>query len=202
MSDQGRVHVVDDDEAMRDSLSFMFQAHGMAVRSYPSAEAFLQVVDGIQRGCVVTDVRMPGIGGVELVRRLVEQGANLPVVVITGHGDVPLAVEAMKSGAADFIEKPFDDLVLVKAVNAALAQLARASALGAAKTAAAERLAALSGREQDVLAGLLDGKPNKVIARDLGISPRTVEVYRAHVMTKTGASSLPELVRLALLAKA
>ena len=164
-----------------------------------SAVAFLKVLPEIKDGCVVTDVRMPGIDGLELQRRLGELERRLPVIVMTGHGDVPLAVEAMKAGAVDFIEKPFDDEVMLSAIRAALARQADDRERHARTAAIQERIARLSDRERDVLDRLVAGKANKVIAYELGISPRTVEVYRANVMTKMQADSLSELVRMALI---
>jgi len=195
------VHVIDDDEAMRESLSFLLDTAGIATRTYESAVAFLrQAEDGLAPGCIVTDVRMPEMNGLELVRRLKERGVSHPVIVITGHGDVPLAVEAMKAGVVDFLEKPFDDEHLLQAVRSALDARERDDQQQAEKRRFEAMLEGLSPREQEVLRGVIEGKPNKVIAYDLGISPRTVEVYRANVMTKTGASGLSELVRMALLA--
>ena len=195
------VHVIDDDEAMRESLSFLLDTAGIATRTYESAVAFLrQADDGLAPGCIVTDVRMPEMNGLELVRRLKERGVSHPVIVITGHGDVPLAVEAMKAGVVDFLEKPFDDEHLLQAVRSALDARERDDQQQAEKRRFEVMLEGLSPREQEVLRGVIEGKPNKVIAYDLGISPRTVEVYRANVMTKTGASGLSELVRMALLA--
>lgn len=195
------VHVIDDDEAMRESLSFLLDTAGIATRTYESAVAFLQQAeDGLAPGCIVTDVRMPEMNGLELVRRLKERAIPHPVIVITGHGDVPLAVEAMKAGVVDFLEKPFDDEHLLQAVRSALDAREREDQQQAEKRRFETMLEGLSPREQEVLRGVIDGKPNKVIAYDLGISPRTVEVYRANVMTKTGASGLSELVRMALLA--
>lgn len=193
------VHVVDDDDAVRDSLAFLLQTDGLNVRTYESPLELLATVGPIS-GCVVTDVRMPGMNGLELIRRLRETGATVPVVVMTGHADVPLAVEAMKAGVVDFIEKPFDDDAMLTAVRAALARRPSQPGEDDARTAAIRRrLESLSGREQEVLDGLVAGKPNKIIAFDLGISPRTVEVYRANVMTKMQAGSLSELVRMAML---
>lgn len=198
---EGLIHVIDDDEAMRESLRFLLDTAGFAALTYESALQFLESpLDG-GRACIVTDVRMPHMNGLELVRRLKGKGVILPVIVITGHGDVPLAVEAMKAGVIDFLEKPFNDEVFLNAVRAALDSGVRASQLEADKDRFEGMLGALSPREKDVLHGVVAGKPNKIIAYELGISPRTVEVYRANVMTKTGASSLSELVRMALVAR-
>jgi two-component system response regulator FixJ len=198
MPSDGVVHIIDDDEAMRDSLAFLLRSASMQVRTYESAIAFVGTLPNPASGCVVTDVRMPGMSGMDLLQRLRELKAGMPVIVITGHGDVPLAVEAMKSGAADFIEKPFDDEVLLAAVRAALSSQSNDVEQQAAHTAVTDRLAALSAREREVLEGLVAGQPNKTIAYDLGISPRTVEIYRANVMTKMEARSLSDLVRMAL----
>jgi len=194
------VHVVDDDAAVRDSIAFLLETAGLAVRTYESAPAFLAATDPAP-GCIVTDVRMPEMSGVELVRRLKALGRPDPVIVITGHADVPLAVEAMKAGVSDFIEKPFDDEVLLAAIAAALRRGEAQGRREAERAGAAARLATLSAREREVLDGLVAGRANKVIAFDLGISPRTVEVYRANLMTKMAVSSLSELVRLALTAE-
>ena len=194
------VHVIDDDDALRDSLSFLLGTARLDVKTYESAEAFLSALPGVNSGCIITDVRMPNMSGVDLLRKLNELQIALPVIVITGHGDVQLAVEAMKIGAADFIEKPFDDEILLNAVRAALARWEDKCKEVSERSSYVEKLETLSSRERDVLEGLIAGKANKVIAFDLGISPRTVEIYRANVMTKTGANSLPELVRMALLA--
>ena len=194
------VHVIDDDDALRDSLSFLLGTVRLNVKTYESAEAFLAALPDANSGCIITDVRMPDMSGVDLLRKLNELQIALPVIIITGHGDVQLAVEAMKIGAADFIEKPFDDEVLLNAVRAALDRWEDKSREISERSSYVEKLEALSSRERDVLEGLIAGKANKVIAFDLGISPRTVEIYRANVMTKTGANSLPELVRMAMLA--
>ena len=194
------VHVIDDDDALRDSLSFLLGTARLEVKTYESAEAFLSALPGVKSGCIITDVRMPNMSGVDLLRKLNELQVALPVIVITGHGDVQLAVEAMKIGAADFIEKPFDDEMLLNAVRAALDRWEDKSREISERSSYVEKLETLSSRERDVLEGLIAGKANKVIAFDLGISPRTVEIYRANVMTKTGANSLPELVRMAMLA--
>ena len=195
MSDKVTVHIVDDDLAVRQSLAFLLATAGIGVRLYDSASGLLNSLGGATSGCVVTDVRMPEIGGLELLRRLRAAGSSLPVIVMTGHGDVALAVEAMKAGAADFIEKPFDDELFLQAVNSSL--LTR-SATGRGALATRVKLESLSMRERQVLDGVLAGKQNKVIAYELGLSPRTVEVYRAKVMTKIEASSLPDLVRAVL----
>jgi two-component system, LuxR family, response regulator FixJ len=196
--DKGIVHVIDDDEAMRESLSFLLGAVGIEVQTYESAEAFLKVAPAA--GCVITDVRMPGLSGIELLRRLRELKLGIPVVVITGHGDVPLAVEAMKIGAADFLEKPFDDEALLASVRSALNQLDQDQKRQSERSDIEIRLASLSNRERDVLQGLVAGHANKQIAYDLGISPRTIEIYRANLMTKMQAGSLSGLVRMALIA--
>jgi two-component system response regulator FixJ len=168
------------------------------VRLHESATAFLNAVKDPPSGCILTDVRMPGVDGIELLRRLRERGFSLPVIVMTGHADVPLAVEAMKQGATDFIEKPFDDDLLIGAIRSALEVQGRAAERNQQTAAIQARFASLSERERQVLAALVAGKPNKVMAHDLGISPRTVEIYRANVMSKMQAGSLSELVRMAL----
>ena len=199
-SDKAVVHVIDDDEAMRKSLAFLLGAVGMEVRTYESALGFLDVAPNAEAGCVITDVRMPGLSGVDLLRRLRELKLGIPVIVITGHGDVPLAVEAMKIGALDFLEKPFDDEVLLASVRSALNQLDQDQRRQGERNEIERRLAALSNRERDVLEGLVSGHANKQIAYDLGISPRTIEIYRANLMTKMQAASLSDLVRMALIA--
>jgi two-component system response regulator FixJ len=199
MADNRVVHVVDDDDAVRQSLAFLLSAAGLQVRLYDSATAFLAGLASLQAGCLITDVRMPSMTGIELLRELRAKACRLPVIVITGHGDVPLAVEAMKAGAIDFIEKPFDEEVLLSAVHRALER--RDSEENGDGAAVAARLASLSERERQVLEGVVSGHPNKTIATDLGISPRTVEVYRAKLMTKMQAKSLSELIRMAILAQ-
>jgi len=193
------VHVIDDDDAVRESLAFLLGSAGFATHTYESAEAFLAALPEIGRGCVVTDIRMPGVSGIDLLRRLKEAASPLSVIVITGHGDVALAVQAMKLGAADFLEKPFDDTSMVAAVEDAYARMRERGADADRRAEAAEKLASLSQREREVLDGLVAGLPNKSIAYDLGISPRTVEVYRANLMTKMQANSLSDLVRTALI---
>jgi two-component system response regulator FixJ len=185
---------------MRESLSFLLKAAKISVSAYDSADAFLAQLKDIKGGCIVTDVRMPGMSGLDLLKRLRELNSPMPVIVITGHGDVPLAVEAMKYGASDFLEKPFDDDTLLGAVRKALSETAASQEDHALRTAVTQRMASLSARERQVLDGLLAGHPNKTIAYDLGISPRTIEIYRANVMTKMEAASLSELVRMALVA--
>ncbi len=197
-SDADIVHVVDDDEAMRDSMAFLLRAGNFQVQTYASATDFLEALPQIKAGCVVTDVRMPGMSGIELLQRLRELKVSLPVIVVSGHGDVPLAVEAMKTGALDFIEKPFADDVFLRAVRMALSAHAVDSQRQAQKATINSRLESLSNREREVLEGLVAGHPNKTIAYDLGISPRTVEIYRANVMEKMQAGSLSDLVRMAL----
>ncbi len=196
------VHLIDDDDGVRQSLAFLLATAGLAVRVYESGVAFLAALGTLQPGCIVSDVRMPGIDGLELQRRLKALGVHLPMIIMTGHADVPLAVEAMKAGAVDFIEKPFDDELLLSAIRLALD---RYNELGHHETEVVQiqtRLQSLSPRERQVLDGLLAGHPNKTIAYDLKLSPRTVEVHRANVMMKMGADSLSGLVRMAVQAKA
>jgi two-component system response regulator FixJ len=200
MQSTNLVHLIDDDEAVRASLAFLLSTAKIGVRTYESAAVFLAALPDAVTGCVVTDVRMPGMSGIDLLRELKARKLTMPVIVITGHGDVQLAVEAMKIGAADFIEKPFDDDVLLAAVRGALSRSEKNAEREGERAKLIEKLDTLSNRERDVLDGLVAGKPNKIIAFDLGISPRTVEIYRANVMTKTGAGSLSDLVRMALLA--
>lgn len=199
MSETNLVHVIDDDEAVRDSLSFLLRAADFNVVTHQSATHFLKALARDVDGCVITDVRMPDMSGLDLLRELRDQSCMVPVIVMTGHGDIQLAVEAMKAGAVDFLEKPFDDGRVLTAVRSALAarrvQDERVGRLHEIE----ERLESLTQRERQVLDGLVAGRPNKTIAHDLGISPRTVEVYRANVMTKMQAGSLSELVRMVLL---
>jgi len=192
------VHVIDDDDASRQSLAFLLQTADIEVETYPSAAAFLDLIAGVDASCIITDVRMPGMSGIDLLRRLKDLKVDAPVIVITGHGDIALAVEAMKIGAADFLEKPFDDEVLLASVRAALSQHDADEKRNAERAEIENRLAALSNRERDVLTGLVAGRANKQIAYELGISPRTVEIYRANLMNKMQAGSLSDLVRMAL----
>jgi two-component system response regulator FixJ len=196
-SDPALVHVIDDDEPVRQSLAFLLGTAGVEVRTYDSAVAFLNEATGVKTGCVITDVRMPEVRGIDLLHRLKELRVDVPVIVITGHGDVPLAVEAIKIGAFDFLEKPFDDEMLLASVRSTLDRQDRERQRHAERAEIEGRLAALSKRERDVLEGLVAGKANKQIAFDLGISPRTVEIYRANLMTKMQAASLSDLVRMA-----
>jgi two-component system response regulator FixJ len=197
MTADGTVHVVDDDEAMRDSLAVLLGAAGFAVAAYPSAEAFL-TASTQGPGCVLIDVRMPGMGGLELQEELARRGRRIPVILMTGHADVPIAVKAMKAGAVDFVEKPFEEDAMLGAIRRAFSlglEAARAEAEG---NVIGSRLAHLTPREREVLEALIAGKPNKIIAYDLSISPRTVEIHRARVMEKMEARTLSDLVRMAL----
>jgi two-component system response regulator FixJ len=194
------IYVIDDDDAVRNSLEFLLKTAGIKVRGFESAKAFLDVLPDVHSGCIVTDVRMPEITGIDLLRRVKELKPDLPVIVITGHGDISLAVEAMKIGAVDFLEKPFDDDQLLAAVRTALNRDADTAKRKADLGEIGEKLAALSNRERQVLDGLVAGNANKTIAFDLGISPRTVEIYRANLMTKMAANSLSDLVRMAMVA--
>lgn len=192
------VHVIDDDEAVRQSLTFLLKTAGLQVQTYDGATSFLRELPQAKSGCIITDVRMPEISGIDLLHRLKEMQVRLPVIVITGHGDVPLAVEAMKSGALEFFEKPFDDEALLGAVKAALQHHGADAKREADRAEIIEKLATLSNRERQVLEGLVAGHANKTIAFDHGISPRTVEIYRANLMSKMQATSLSDLVRMAL----
>ena len=194
------VHIVDDEEAVRKSLAFMLTMNGFAVRVHQSATEFLDFAPSARDAVLITDLRMPDMSGVDLIRRLATVNAAIRPVVITGHGDVPMAVEAMRAGAVDFIEKPFDDTLIIEAIQRAADGLKPAADdaedIGLVRT----RIDSLSERERQVLSAVVAGLPNKAIAYDLDISPRTVEVHRANVMAKMAAKSLPELVRMALAA--
>jgi two-component system response regulator FixJ len=201
MADEQRtVHLVDDDEAIRRSVSFMLRTSGLVVKTYPSGLEFLGAAEGLAPGCVLLDVRMPGMDGLEVQQALKERDLRLPVIVMTGHGDVALAVQAMKAGAVDFIEKPFEKATLFEALERGFAQLAEAGARAARGEEARARLNVLTPREHEVLEGLVRGHPNKTIAYDLGISPRTVEIHRANVMSKLGVASLSDALRIAFAA--
>jgi len=188
------LHIIDDDDAVRESVAFLCATAGLHAETYASPTAFLEIASSLKSGCILTDVRMPEMDGLALVRSLKERGVDLPVIVMTGHGDVPMAVQAMKEGAADFLEKPFDDEVMLSAIRNVLSSGGRRPP--ASDDPIAAKLGLLSERERQVLDGLIEGQANKVIALDLGISPRTVEIYRAKVMAKMEAASLAELVRM------
>ena len=195
-----RVHLVDDDEAIRRSASFMLRTSGFLVTTYASGVELLAKGKAIEPGCILLDVRMPGMDGIEVQQALKDNGVLLPVVVMTGHGDVNVAVQAMKAGAVDFIEKPFEKAVLLGAIEEAFGRLEDAGRRHARADEARVRLEALTPRELDVLQGLVRGYPNKTIAYDLGISPRTVEIHRANLMTKLNVASLSEALRIAFAA--
>jgi two-component system response regulator FixJ len=195
-----RVHLIDDDDAARESLAFLLGTAGFEVKTYDSAVAFLRELPELKSGCIVTDVRMPELSGIDLLRRLRELKMEVPVIVITGHADVPLAVQAMKMGATEFFEKPFDDEAMLACIRAALHEQERKQKVQADRAEIEQRLATLSNRERDVLDGLVKGLANKQIAFAHGISPRTVEIYRANLMTKMHAASISDLVRMALIA--
>jgi FixJ family two-component response regulator len=197
-----KVHIVDDDEALRDSLKWLVESRGLKVELYPSAEAFLRAFDTGFCGCMVLDVRMPGMNGLELYEKLQARNSTLPVIFITGHGDVPMAVSALKKGAADFIEKPFDDQDMLGLIESCMKQDRALAAKRAERASAAQRLASLTQRESEVLGLIVAGRLNKQIADDLGISIKTVEVHRSRVMEKMGADSVAELVQLTLKSRA
>lgn len=198
MTTKGHVYVIDDDAAMRDSLNFLLDSSGFGVTLFDDARAFLDVLPDLAFGCIVSDVRMPGVDGIELLKRMKAQQSPFPILIMTGHGDVPLAVEAMKLGAVDFLEKPFEDDRLITMIETAIRQAEPAARNEAVSQDVAARVASLSPRERQVMEGLIAGLSNKLIAREYDISPRTIEVYRANVMTKMQAGSLSELVRLAM----
>jgi len=200
MAERQVVHVADDDEGVRHSLAFLLDSAELAVRTYGSALALLEAASCLPTGCILTDVRMPDMDGLALQQRLLELGVRLPLIMMTGHADVPIAVQALKAGAFDFIEKPFDDERLLGAVHAALERNSAGARYDAQVRAICARMEALTPREREVLDGLVAGQANKEIALDLGMSPRTVEVHRARVMEKMAAQSLSELVRIVLTA--
>jgi two-component system response regulator FixJ len=201
MATDAVVHLIDDDESVRQAVAFMLTTSGFAVRVYESATAFLNALASVQPGCIVTDVRMPGMDGLELQRELKTRGVGLPVIVITGHADVSLAVEAMKAGAVDFIEKPFNDESLLAAIRVAVERHSGDSRRSLEVAAIRAKLDSLSPREREVLDGLIAGLPNKTIAYDLNISARTVEVHRANLMSRMAANSLADLVRMVFVAR-
>ena len=200
MTDRRMIHIVDDEEAIRRSAGFMLKTSGFSVATYASGIAFLREVRHAEPGCILLDVRMPEMDGLEVQQALLERGVAMPVIILTGHGDVSIAVRAMKAGAVEFIEKPFEKAVLLEAINVAFERLEDSEKRAARAADAAVMIAALTGRERDVLKGLAEGLPNKTIAYDLGISPRTVEVHRANLMTKLGVRSLSEALRIAFAA--
>jgi two-component system, LuxR family, response regulator FixJ len=198
MEQKAKVYVIDDDAAMRDSLEFLLDSSGFDVRLFEVAQDFLDALSGLPLGCVVSDVRMPGMDGIELLKHMKAADNRFPIVIMTGHGDVPLAVEAMKLGAIDFLEKPFEAERLTTMIESAIRQAEPAAKSEAVTQEILTRVESLSPRERQVMDGLMAGLSNKMIAREYDISPRTIEVYRANVMTKMGAGSLSELVRLAM----
>ena len=200
MAEPIHIALVDDDSAVLDSLQLYFARHRVSASCFASAEALLTSLDGgAIPDCIVSDIRMPGMSGLDLIHRLRERRAAVPLILITGLGDIEMAVSAIKNGAADFIEKPFDDQVLIDAIHSALANRNQAAAAHPQSAEIRKHLSTLSERERQVLEGLVSGLPNKTIAYDLGISPRTVEIHRANVMSKMGAGSLSHLVRMALI---
>jgi len=201
MASEMTVYVIDDDDAARDSLAFLLDCAAVKARAYASADAFLKARPPLEDACIVTDVRMPGLSGIDLMHRLKAEGVSVPVIVMTGHADVPLAIQAMKAGAAEFIEKPFSDETILGAIKDVMDRRANADALESERRQVLERLATLSQREREVLEGLVAGHANKVIAFDLDISARTVEVYRANAMVKMQARSLSEVVRMMTIAE-
>jgi len=200
VADNRLIHVIDDDEAIRRSASFMLKTSGFKVETWKSGTEFLKDVRHVEHGCILLDVRMPDMDGLEVQQALNERGITMPVIVLTGHGDISISVRAMKAGAVDFIEKPFDKAVLLDAIAAAFERIDRADSIAGRAAAAAVMVGALTAREREVLDGLAEGLPNKTIAYDLGISPRTVEVHRANIMSKLQARSLSDALRIAFAA--
>lgn len=200
MTDKKLIHIVDDEDSIRKSVSFMLKTSGYQVETWSSGQAFLKEVKHAEHGCILLDVRMPEIDGLEVQRALAERGVTMPVVIMTGHGDVSIAIRAMKSGAVDFLEKPFEKAALIGAIEEAFERIANATNASARAADAETILGVLTPRERDVLEGLAKGLPNKTIAYDLGISPRTVEVHRANVMTKLDVRSLSDALRIAFAA--
>ena len=200
MIDKKRVHIVDDEDAIRRSAGYMLKTSGYAVETWQSGTAFLKEVRHVEYGCILLDVRMPDIDGLDVQRTLAERGVTMPVVIMTGHGDIGIAVRAMKAGAVDFLEKPFEKAVLLSAIEDAFERIAATDGASARAAEAEIILGSLTAREREVLDGLAQGLPNKTIAYDLGISPRTVEVHRANVMTKLDVRSLSDALRIAFAA--
>jgi len=200
MSDRKLVHIVDDEEAIRRSASFMLKTSGYAVETWANGVAFLKEIRHVSEGCILLDVRMPEMDGLAVQQALLERGVTMPVIVLTGHADVSIAVRAMKAGAVDFLEKPFEKAVLIGSIETAFARMAAAGGAVARSAEAEVVLAILTPREREVLEGLAQGLPNKTIAYDLGISPRTVEVHRANLMAKLDVRSLSDALRLAFAA--
>lgn len=191
------IYVVDDDEAIRQSVAFLLKTNGYAVQTFSSGRAFLNAAPTLARGCVLLDIRMPDMDGMEVQRALTARGITLPIIVMTGHGDVDMAVTVMKAGAIDFIEKPFEKSVLLTAIQAAIVRSGQIEGINTQREQARAQLEVLTARERDVLQGLVQGFPNKTIAYDLGISVRTVEIHRANAMHKLGVRSLSEALRIA-----
>lgn len=200
MTEKRTIHLVDDEDSIRRSAGFMLRTSGYEVRTYASGVEFLKEARGVEPGCILLDVRMPQMDGLEVQAELNARGVAMPVIVLTGHGDINTAVAAMKQGAVDFIEKPFEKAVLLQAIEAAFQRLTHSAEIVSSEHDAQVRIAGLTARERDVLRGLVRGHPNKTIAYDLGISPRTVEVHRANVMSKLGVRSLSEALRIAFAA--
>jgi len=200
MSEKRLVHIIDDEDAIRRSVSFILKTSGFAVETWTSGVAFLKEARHVEEGCILLDVRMPEMDGLDVQQALADKGITMPVIILTGHGDVTLAVRAMKAGAVDFLEKPFEKAVLLVAIEAAFARLDAADDKVAGEAEAQILLGVLTAREKDVLEGLAQGLPNKTIAYDLGISPRTVEVHRANLMSKLDVRSLSDALRIAFAA--
>lgn len=200
MTERKLIHLVDDEEAIRRSASFMLKTSGYAVETWPSGVAFLKEVRHAEPGCILLDVRMPEMDGLEVQQRLAQSGVTMPVIILTGHGDISIAVRAMKAGAVDFLEKPFEKTVLLGSIEAAFDRIAAVDGKMSRAVEAEVVLGALTPRERDVLEGLAQGLPNKTIAYDLNISPRTVEVHRANLMTKLDVRSLSDALRIAFAA--
>lgn len=201
MSSEKLVHIIDDDDSVRRSVAFMLKHAGYRVESYVSGVEFLKEAKSAQRGCVLLDVRMPDMDGLQVLQEMKVRGIDMPVVILTGHGDVAIAVKAMRGGAVNFIEKPYEKTELLWAIEEACERLNRAFDRDMKSSEATIRLASLTGRERDVLDGLVTGSSNKKIAYDLGISSRTVEIYRANMMEKLRVRSLSEALRIAFIAE-